>query len=87
MTPIEKPIYEDKFIIIRYVYSKPKTKVYEVISKYSECKVGLIHWYPQWRHYTYEPIIEYKIELSDRCLLALAEFVYRMNKEHKENKK
>jgi len=75
-------IYEDKWIKIELLERKPKTEVYEVRSKYSDCPIGLVHWYPSWRHYTFEPLTDYKIELSDRCLFALGSFVMQLNSEH-----
>ena len=38
--------------------SKPKTKVFSVMSKCSEVELGEIKWYPSWRHYCFFPTIE-----------------------------
>jgi hypothetical protein len=48
---------------------KPKTRFFEVISKCSDCVLGIIHWYPQWRHYTFQPTIEYKTEYSNGVIM------------------
>ena len=75
--------YKDKWILIEHLMSKNKTEVFKVTSICSQCDIGVIHWYPSWRHYTYEPTIEFQIELSDRCLRAIAQFVEFLNQQHK----
>jgi len=82
-----KQVYEDEWLIIKEKEKKPKTMVYSVISKCSDSELGIIHWYPQWRYYTFEPTIEFKTEHSDRCLLALGNFVLKLNNKHKRGEK
>ena len=60
---------------------KPKTKVYGVWSKCSECFIGTIKWHPQWRHYCFFP--DEETIYSDRCLLNISKFVSKLNEEHK----
>ena len=72
--------YEDKFIKIYHISSKPKTEVYEVWSKCSNILLGNILWYPKWRHYVFD---DAKNIYSDRCLFALGEFVKKCNENHK----
>ena len=75
--------YEDEFIKIVHVKSKPKTEVYDVISKCSNQSIGDISWDIGWRHYVFGDRL---IRLSDRCLFALGFFVMNMNIEHKGKK-
>ena len=75
-----KEVYEDEFIRIFLTGSKPKTNVYSVWSKCSDCKLGEIKWYPQWRHYCF---FIGGLVFSDRCLLNLGNNVLEANKQHK----
>ena len=69
-----------------------KTKVFTVWSKCSDCYLGEIKWYPQWRHYCH--VIELsKIELATRsliftgrCDIEIGEFVDKLNNDHKDSK-
>jgi len=61
---------------------KPKTKVYSVIAKGSGDELGEIKWYPNWRHYCFFPTVEFETVLSDRCLMAISQFVSKLNEEH-----
>ena len=70
-----KIVQEDEWLIFKEGKSKPKTRVIEVWSKCSNCKLGEIKWYPQWRHYCFIDNNVY----SDRCLLSIAEFIARLN--------
>lgn len=79
----EKVVFEDEWLEISVVESKPKTKVFSVLSKSSACELGTIKWHPSWRHYCFFPTMEFDTVYSDRCLFALAEFVYQKNREHK----
>ena len=72
--------YEDEFIKIEHIESKPKTEVYEVWSKCSKSTLGEIRWDVGWRHYTFQDEV---LRLSDRCLFALGNFVKKLNKSHK----
>jgi hypothetical protein len=63
---------------------KPKTKVFSVWSKCSDCELGVIKWHPAWRHYCFFPIIEFGTIWSDRCLKILYEFIIKLNQEHKK---
>ena len=52
MTGIVK---EDEFLTFEIVGKKPKTLIYAVISKSSNCVLGMVRWHPAWRHYCYFP--------------------------------
>jgi hypothetical protein len=65
---------------------KAKTKIFQVWSKCSEDLLGIIKWYPQWRHYCYFPcknIYEEEYVYSDRCLVEISKFITKLNTEHK----
>jgi hypothetical protein len=68
-------VYEDKYIRISVIEKLKRTNVFNVESKYSNDSLGQIRWYPQWRHYCFMPETKYKTLLSDRCLLAISEFI------------
>ncbi len=75
-------IYEDEFVRIFLIEKKPKTNVYSVWSKGSNCKLGEIRWYPPWRHYCF---MIGKLVFSDRCLINIGGNALKLNKEHKKN--
>ena len=79
-----KIVQEDEWLIFKEGKPKPKTRVIEVWSKCSNCKLGEIKWYPQWRHYCF--FIGDKV-YSDRCLIDMGEFILHLNEEHKGGKK
>jgi len=80
---IGKVVYEDEWVEIYVSAENKKTYVFGVHSKSSDCKLGIIQWYPSWRNYAFEPVTEYKIELSDRCQLAIGGFTMWVNAQHK----
>ncbi len=83
----EKIVFEDEWLEISVAESKPKTKVFSVWSKSSACVLGVVHWRNTWRKYTFSPIVKFETDFSDRCLFALAEFVYQQNREHIANRR
>jgi len=74
---------EDEWLSFELSKRKPKTNVYDVISKCSQCILGWIKWYPQWRHYCFFPNTMIETVHSDRCLLSISEFITDLNKKHK----
>lgn len=58
----------------------PKTKVYSLWSKCSDCELGEIKWYPAWRKYCY---IQGDKVYSDRCLSEMSQFITKLNESHK----
>jgi len=77
-----KIVQEDEWLIFKEGKPNPKTRVIEVWSKCSNCEMGKIKWYPQWRHYCYFPNeqeIKEGCVYSDRCLLSIAEIIARLN--------
>jgi len=71
-------IFED----ISYIYTYKVTKTFRVYSSHDKEHLGVINWYPKWRQYIFDPNI-YTI-YSDNCLKELAEFITKLNKEHKD---
>lgn len=76
-------VFENEWLKIIEEKPKPKTKVFSVWSKCDDSYLGEVHWYPKWRHYTFSPTIEYKTEYSDRCQIAIGNFINKVNQEHK----
>ncbi len=76
----EIKVYEDEFIKIVHKESKPKTNVYDVVSKCRNLTIGEIKWDTGWRHYVWQDPL---IKLSDRYLLSLGLFVMEKNIKHK----
>lgn len=77
---------EDKWLRFEELPPKPKTRVIKVISKCSDCDLGIIKWNPGWRHYWFVPTLEFETGYSDRCLFTLGEVVSLLNEMHKEKK-
>lgn len=77
---------EDEWLYFEQTEEKPKTKVFQVISKCSNIRLGIIKWHPQWRHYCYFPTTEEETIYSDRCLSSIAEFIKEINEQHKKPK-
>ena len=73
-------VFEDDWLRIVIKERKPKTIIYGVQSKCSDCELGEIKWYPQWRHYCF---VQPTLVFSGRCLLALGKFVEECNKKHR----
>jgi hypothetical protein len=62
---------------------KPKTMVYTIWSKCSDCELGEVRWHPSWRHYCFFPTLAFETVYSDRCLALLGAFVADCNFKHK----
>jgi len=77
---------EDEWLYFELIQEKPKTKVFHVISKHSDIRLGFVKWHPSWRHYCFFPTIEEETVYSDRCLLSISEFITELNLKHKEVK-
>jgi len=68
----------NKWIEIRFLESKPKTEVWGVYPKNSAELIGVIKWFPNWRHYCFFP--EKDTVFSDGCQLAIGFFIMDLNK-------
>ena len=75
---------ESKWLKFKEVGEKPKTRVFEVWSKCSNCILGEIKWYGRWRHYCYfvTDCLADEFVYSDRCLLEISEFITKLNQEY-----
>ena len=71
-----------KWIDVVLVAENTKTDVYEIFDK-NDYGLGIIKWYPQWRHYCLFPNVS--TVFSDRCLIALGKFVKELNDNHGKN--
>ena len=71
-----------EWLIFRMVEQKPKTRIWHIYSKQGDYPLGIIKWFPNWRHYCYFP--ESDIVLSDRCTLTIANFIATQNEMHKK---
>ena len=78
-----KKVYEDEWIKIFHRESKPKTDVFNVVSKCQNLSIGEVRWDTGWRHYVWQDSL---IKLSDRCLFSLGYFVMKKNIKHKGKK-
>lgn len=81
-----KLIKETEWLKFILVDTLPKTQVYSVWSKSSDCELGKIKWYPAWRHYCYFQRRDIEIVLSDRCNIDIGEFNLNLNENHKNQK-
>ena len=75
---------EDEWLYFELIGEKQKTKVFSVMSKCSDIRLGVIKWYPAWRNYCFFPTMEEEVVHSDRCLISIGEFIKELNKEHKK---
>lgn len=76
-------VIDDKWLIFALQERKPKTLVYAIISKCSMTILGHVKWFPAWRHYCFFPVTVVETVHSDRCLLAISQFITKLNDEHK----
>lgn len=53
-------IFEDEFLFIELTGKKPKTDIYTIFSKCSDCELGEIRWHPSWRHYCFFQLLKKK---------------------------
>lgn len=72
---------ESKYLEFRYVERTKKTKIWEIVSKSSGCRLGLIKWYGAWRQYTFYP--EQYTFYNSKCLKDITSFLNCENELHK----
>ena len=83
---MNKELLKDKWLEFIEQKSKLKTKVFKVQSKCSHDILGIIKWYPQWRHYCYFPKDLGEYVYSNRCLSTISAFITTLNMEYKSKK-
>ena len=76
-------VKEDEWLSFELSERKPKTNVYDIISKHSGCILGEVKWYPSWRNYCFFANTLIETVHSDRCLLSIGEFILNINKQHR----
>lgn len=64
---------ESKYLEFRFAEQKPKTKVWEVISKQHGFRLGLIKYFGRWRQYAFWP--EAGTIWNHECLKDVIEFL------------
>lgn len=75
-----------EWLEFKEIEKKPKTNVYSVVSKCDGSELGKIKWYPSWRHYCFFPTLKFETVHSDRCLLAISQFITKQNEDHKQKR-
>ncbi len=85
----------EKWLTFKKIERKPKTDVWDVTANCDGSKLGVIRWYPYWRHYCFivnleliKNLVEERLELvySDRCLQSIKDFVTKLNEEYKQKR-
>jgi len=73
-----------KWIEFRLIEVKPKTNVYEVITKEEGFLIGIIKWYPRWRKYAFFPVCQTVFERD--CLIDIYSYLDELMARHKHGK-
>jgi hypothetical protein len=68
---------ESQYLEFRSLEDKPKTKVWEVVSKTSGDRLGVIKFFGRWRQYTFFP--EKETAWNNQCLLDVSGFLKEQN--------
>ena len=92
--PSDTTIYKGKHIIFDLVENKPKTLVYDVLTKDEviesgvtphQIKLGQIKWYPNWRQYSFFPEPDTVFEKT--CMTDIINFMNHLMQNRKEMRK
>jgi hypothetical protein len=70
---VSEIIAEYKFITVKVLMEKPKTKVYGVFNKRADAVIGVVKWYPHWRQYCFFP--EPDTVFSVGCMNDINDFI------------
>ena len=73
-----------KYLVFEELPSKPKTRVFEVVSFTTNEKLGIIKWNPAWRQYCFFTTNEFKVIYSTGCMTDIIKFVKSLNEKHKQ---
>ena len=68
-------------IKFQLIEKKSKTYVWNVFNTFSNSFLGVIKWFPAWRHYVFFP--EADIIFSDSCLIRIGNFIAEQNSKHR----
>jgi len=71
----------DRDIVFVPFELKSKTQAWEVMNKLAGDSIGVVKWYPAWRHYCFFP--DHETVFSDRCMLKIGQFVEAQNRAHR----
>jgi len=70
-----------KYLKFTLIETKPKTKIYAVISKSDNSRLAIVKWYSNWRCYAFYP--ENGTIYEDDCLNAITQFLKDLMSERK----
>lgn len=71
---------DSKYLKFELIETKPKTKVYVVISKMHDYQLGIIKWFTNWRCYAFYP--GNGTIWEDDCLSAITQFLKNLQSWH-----
>ena len=75
-----------KYVNFNLVAMKPKTNIYDIVSKSSYESLGEILWYAPWRQYCFIPTAEFETVWSKGCLKDVYDYIEILMKEQKQQK-
>ena len=75
---------KSKYLEFKLVGQKPKTQVWQVLSKHYGDVLATIKWYAPWRQYCFFP--ESEILFNATCLSDIIGFLKELNEHHKKKK-
>ena len=67
-----------KYLEFNMLEKKPKTEVYEIVSKRNKERLGIIKWFPRWRQYAFFP--ESGTIFNVECILDIVSFTRGLRK-------
>ncbi len=73
---------ENRYIRIVETPSNGKTKKFNIINKSSNCPIGKIEWYWEWRQYCFFPS-NYSI-FNSTCIALITDFLKDINTKHRK---
>lgn len=66
-----------KYMSFKPVEQKPKTSVWHILNNNSDCLLGIIKWYPQWRQYCC--FTNGEAVFNKGCLKTICDFIDELN--------
>jgi hypothetical protein len=73
-----------KFVDITPSDGKRKTKIYAVVSTYTDCTLGHVTWFSRWRRYAFAPSPDtvYEQECLKRIIVFMDNLMYLRRSKH-----
>ena len=68
-----------KYLEFKILENKPKTKVYEVLSKLHGFRLGIVMWYGAWGQYCFFP--EENTVFNNQCMKDICSFIEEIRNE------